>query len=351
MNKIDLHSYSICFNSAKQQLKSLLAEIDYSSLFVLMDENTMMHCLPIIADILPEQTRYIHIESGEIHKNLQTCEHIWNTLLEKGADRNSVLINLGGGVIGDMGGFCAATYMRGIRFIQVPTTLLSMVDASVGSKLGVDFQKAKNMIGLFQDPIAVIIDSFFLNTLPQAELRSGFAEVIKHALIRDIVLWKKLLLFNSMDEIDIWDEIIYKSVQIKQKIVVEDPREKGLRKILNFGHTIGHALESHFLDSSVPLLHGEAVAWGMYAEAALSEKHHDLSGAQLSQIQNYIHKIYSDKKPSSWPLDALLFFMRKDKKNVGQKISFSLLSEIGICTPDHFVEESNIEKVLQNIST
>ena len=351
MKKIEFQNYTIQFGEVANALRDMLSELSYSSIFILMDENTQAHCLSLLPLSINKEAKHIIISSGELNKNISTCESIWKQLLDQGADRQSVLINLGGGVIGDMGGFCASTFMRGIRFIQVPTTLLAQVDASVGSKLGVDFMQVKNIIGLFQNPIAVLIDATFLATLPDEQLRSGYAEVIKHALIKDNDLWKKLLEIGDLTQVSNWDDIIFGSVQIKQEVVEQDPLEKGLRKVLNFGHTIGHALESHFLDSSDPLLHGEAVAWGMYAEAALSEKHHDLSGAQLSQIQNYIHKIYSDKKPSSWPLDALLFFMRKDKKNVEQKISFSLLSEIGICTPDHFVEESNIEKVLQNIST
>ena len=199
MKKIDLHSYTIFFDKAADRLQSLLDELSYTSLFVLVDENTKRDCLPLLSDTLPEDTKYIEIESGELQKNIQTCERIWQSLLEQGADRHSILFNLGGGVIGDMGGFCAATYMRGIRFVQVPTTLLSQVDASVGSKLGVDFRQAKNMVGLFQDPFAVIIDPGFLKTLPLAELRSGYAEVIKHALIKDDALWRQLLKITSVE--------------------------------------------------------------------------------------------------------------------------------------------------------
>jgi len=200
MKKINLHSYTIFFEAAASCLHSLLSELSYTSLFVLVDENTKRDCLPKLSTVLPEDTKYIEIQSGELQKNIQTCQHIWQSLLEQGADRHSILINLGGGVIGDMGGFSAATYMRGIRFVQVPTTLLSQVDASVGSKLGVDFQQAKNMVGLFQDPFAVIIDPDFLKTLPLEELRSGYAEVIKHALIKDDSLWSQLLEINSANQ-------------------------------------------------------------------------------------------------------------------------------------------------------
>ena len=352
MRKIDLHSYSIYFNSVVEQLQNFLTETDYSSLFILVDEHTSKHCLPLLTDTLPDQTKYIQIESGEIHKNLQTCTQIWTALLEQGADRQSILINLGGGVIGDMGGFCAATFMRGIRFIQIPTTLLAMVDASVGSKLGVDFKNAKNMIGLFQDPMAVVIDHTFLNTLPIRELRSGFAEVIKHALVRDVVLWKKLLAVRSIESVDNWEDIIYSSVQIKKEVVEEDPREKSLRKILNFGHTIGHAMESHFLNTEDPLLHGEAVAWGMYAEAALSHQQKKIPIQVLKEIQEYIQMHFNHSYPQQLVLHDLLLdslhdlilLMQKDKKNINQQISISLLERLGHCTPDHMFSPQDLEK-------
>jgi len=349
MKKIDLHSYTIFFEDAASRLHSMLAELSYTSLFVLVDENTKRDCLPLLSAVLPQDTKYIEIQSGELQKNIQTCEQIWQSLLEQGADRHSILVNLGGGVIGDMGGFSSATYMRGIRFVQVPTTLLSQVDASVGSKLGVDFQQAKNMVGLFQDPFAVIIDPTFLQTLPLAELRSGYAEVIKHALIKDESLWRQLLEITSVEEVASWEDIIYRSVQIKQEVVAADPREKGLRKILNFGHTIGHALESHFLDTKYPLLHGEAVAWGMYAEAALSHQQDKISAAALKEIQEYIHLHYSLSQPQQWTLHDLILLMQKDKKNHNQKISISLLEGIGSCTPDHLFDSEELEKHLGDL--
>ena len=359
MRKIDLHSYTIYFDAVAKTLQDFLAKVDYSSLFVLVDEHTHADCLPLLQGVLPAQTKFIEIASGEIHKNLQTCEQIWTSLLEQGADRHSILINLGGGVIGDMGGFCASTFMRGIRFVQVPTTLLSMVDASVGSKLGVDFHGVKNIIGLFRDPIAVLIDPVFLKTLPQPELRSGFAEVVKHALIRDVVLWKKLLAIPSIETVDSWGDIIYRSVQIKQEVVEEDPREKGLRKILNFGHTIGHALESHFLQTSDPLLHGEAVAWGMYAEAALSHQHNSLPTQVLKEIQEYIHLHFSLSSNQQFAMHELISnsipdligWMQKDKKNINQKISVSLLERIGYCTPDHLFSADSLEAKLGDLLT
>ncbi len=347
MKRLDLHTYSIQFDGVQTALSKLLKETAYSSLFVLVDENTREHCLSLIKDTLPDNTKIIDIQSGEIHKTLDTCKIIWEALLNGGADRQSLLINLGGGVIGDMGGFCASTFMRGIRFVQIPTTLLSQVDASVGSKLGVDFQQVKNIIGLFQDPIAVLIDPTFLKTLPSAELRSGYAEVIKHALIYDAELWAQLQSIDQVATVGKWDALIYRSVQIKQEIVEQDRKEKSLRKILNFGHTIGHAIESYFLTTDTPLLHGEAIAWGMYAECILSQQLLGLSDQDVQSAHRYLEKIYADKKPVKWDTDALLKYMRQDKKNVNQKISFSLLDRLGHGVPDQFVEEEMLVSLFE----
>jgi len=349
MKNLDVHTYSIVFKDIQTSLINLIEGLEYSSIFVLVDENTRQHCLPLLQDEFPSSIKYIEIKSGELNKNLETCQFIWSSLLEQGADRQSVLINLGGGVIGDMGGFCASTFMRGIRFIQIPTTLLSQVDASVGSKLGVDFQGVKNIIGVFNDPIAVLIDSTFLQTLSQAELRSGYAEIIKHALINDAQLWEQLLPIDEVNHQIEWGDIIYRSVEIKQKIVEQDRSEKSLRKILNFGHTIGHAIESYFLNSNSPLLHGEAVAWGMFAECILSHQLMDLTEADMKNAQAYIEKIYGDKRPIRWDVDALIDYMRKDKKNVNQKISFSLLTKIGQSKPDQFVPETMLADLLRDL--
>jgi len=349
VKKINLHTYTIHFDSAGAPLAKVLDSTNYSSLFVLVDENTRAHCLPLLSGTLPKDTHIIEIPSGEVHKNLHTCQITWQALLEHGADRHSLLINLGGGVIGDMGGFCASTYMRGIRFLQIPTTLLAQVDASVGSKLGIDFQQVKNIIGLFQDPLAVIIDPVFLKTLPPMELRSGYAEIIKHALIYDAALWQTLQAIDDVLAVVDWSPIIYRSVEIKQAVVQADPKEQGLRKILNFGHTVGHALESHFLSTPQPLLHGEAVAWGMYAEAYLSQQQGSLSALDFDTIQHYIVKIYADCRPPDWPLQALLPYMRKDKKNKNHQISFSLLDSIGSCQPDQFMEERLLLKLLSEL--
>jgi len=252
----------------------------YSKVAILVDENTKRNCLPKLPQL--ENSIIIEVTSGEINKSISSCNYIWEQLSEHNFDRDSLLINLGGGVIGDMGGFAASTYKRGIDFIQVPTTLLAMVDASVGGKLGVDFNGLKNQIGLFNNPESVLIFPEFLETLPENQLKSGYAEVVKHALISDNNLWEKIISvpFNEMN----WGEIIETSINIKNKIVLSDPYEKGERKKLNFGHTFGHAVESYYLEKGTPILHGEAVLMGILLEVEMSL----VSQEQNNEIKNYI---------------------------------------------------------------
>ncbi|MCD8540568.1 MAG: 3-dehydroquinate synthase, partial [Leadbetterella sp.] len=253
-------------DSIEQLLPQYLEGKDYSALVVIADRNTRKDCYPRIKEVLPRHL-LITVQDGEEYKNLDTCINIWNKLTEAEFDRHALVINLGGGVIGDMGGFCAATYKRGIDFIQVPTTLLAQVDASVGGKLGIDFQGFKNHIGVFTQPRAVLIDTGFLTTLPERELRSGYAEVIKHCLIRDRKMWDKIRK-SELGDIPM-KELVSHSVETKKAIVTEDPTEKGLRKILNFGHTVGHAVETFHLTRE-RLLHGEAIAIGMICEAYIA---------------------------------------------------------------------------------
>jgi 3-dehydroquinate synthase len=301
---------------------------NYSNIAVLVDENTKNHCYPILQTLLPPH-RLIEIQSGEEQKHLQTCTKIWQLLTDAEFDRKSLLINLGGGVIGDMGGFCAATYKRGIDFVQVPTTLLSQVDASVGGKLGIDFGAFKNHIGVFQEPAKVLIDTIFLKTLPQRELRSGFAEVIKHCLIADQYAWEKLIKKDLADQD--WQEIVSHSVGIKYQIVMQDPKEKGLRKILNFGHTVGHAVEGFYLTCSQEekFLHGEAIAIGMIAEAWLARQKGFISEEDLVQISRYIVHIFGKTHIKESYFDAIVKNAFQDKKNEKGIILASLLEKIG----------------------
>ena len=304
----------------------------YSKIAILVDENTKRDCLPKIPQL--ENSIIIEIKSGEKHKNINTCNFIWKQLTAHNFDRNSLLINLGGGVIGDMGGFAASTYKRGISFIHIPTTLLAMVDASVGGKLGIDFQDFKNQIGLFNNPESILINPDFLETLPENQLKSGFAEVVKHALILDKNLWKEIISvpFNKLN----WRKIIENSINIKNKIVLSDPYEKGERKKLNFGHTFGHAVESYYLEKGIPILHGEAVLMGILLEVEISA----VSQEQNNEIKNYILSNFT--LPFTPKKSDLLPFLMNDKKNKVGKINFNLLTSIGSCSVDNLFSTNEL---------
>ena len=316
-------------NRIGEDLSAYVKHLGYSHLGVITDSNTIQKCYPLVRHLLPEGHSVFSFEAGEAHKNLEVCTSIWQWMTDEGFDRKAIIINLGGGVVGDMGGFCAATYKRGVRFINVPTTLLSQVDASVGGKLGVDFNGLKNHIGVFALPEAVFVADVFLETLPQGELRSGYAEVIKHGLIMDAGYFRKLKTDNWYAQE--WRPIIEKSVSIKRSVVEQDPKESGLRKILNFGHTIGHAFESYYLDSAKHLLHGEAIAVGMVAEAYLSHKKAGLPKGDMEEVFRFLLEVYGKFEFPETDVDALVALCLQDKKNEGKAINFSLLKEIGSC--------------------
>lgn len=329
MVTLQLEHYNIEIGPIGEAHFQWLTDQQFAGIAVLTDSNTAQHCRPLLeAGLSSFNPTYIEVPAGEQHKTIETSQYIWEQLFQAGAGRNWCVLNLGGGVIGDMGGFCAGTFKRGIDFIQIPTTLLSQVDASVGGKLGIDFFGVKNSVGLFRDPRAVWADPRFFQTLSDRELRSGFAEIIKHALIADAQQWKELQSITSLVNVD-WTEWVARSVAIKQQIVAEDPMEKGLRKALNFGHTIGHALESYFLETDQPLLHGEAIAIGMICEAWLSAKVLGLSTAELEQITNYFLNLYGHQTIPMNESETLLATMRQDKKNEDSRINFSLLPGIG----------------------
>lgn len=334
--------HSISVGSLKPTCHIFFEKKTFSKIAILVDRNTERDCLPILLDGLGKvQPHVISIQSGEIFKNIDTCQLIWKKMLEFQLDRKSLLINLGGGVIGDMGGFCAATFKRGISFVQIPTTLLSMVDASVGGKLGIDLGGIKNSIGVFRDPEEVWIDPFFLNTLHIREIRSGFAEMIKHALIADVAQWESLKNAIDIKELE-WSNWIERSVEVKKRVVKEDPYEKGLRKILNFGHTIGHAVESLFLESEKPLLHGEAIAVGMICETYLSHKICGLSKNALLEICEFILHHFGHHPIAEKNFSELINLMGNDKKNEGDRINFALLKESGKAVFDIFVDKDDI---------
>ncbi|MFN0214335.1 MAG: 3-dehydroquinate synthase [Saprospiraceae bacterium] len=296
----------------------------YSQIFVLADENTRRHCLPYFLEKtgLSEKVILTEIHSGEAEKNLATCEKIWQSMFASKIDRKALVVNLGGGVIGDMGGFCAATWKRGVDFVHVPTTLLSMTDAAIGGKTGIDFQGIKNVIGVFQQPAAVFVDPLFLQTLPDRELRSGYAEVIKHVLISDRRLSEGLTSSEALSKLN-WLDILEKSIAVKVRVVQEDPLEKGLRMLLNFGHSIGHALESWFLESDAPLTHGEAIYIGMICESGFVQNGRKLQDEVLALGAN----IYPPKNIDPVIIPRIWELMLQDKKNSSGTVRMAVPDE------------------------
>lgn len=341
---IQCKDYSIHVNDSTA-LNRIINEVNPSSVFVIIDENTEKHCLYKLVELVERNVDTILIKSGEEQKTIDTCKHVWQQLVSKGADRSSLILNLGGGVIGDLGGFCASTYMRGIKFIQIPTTLLSQVDASVGGKLGVDFNQLKNMVGLFTNPVAVVIFTDFLDTLPYKELLSGFAELLKHGLIADQKIWKQLSSVDDIKDLD-FEEIVFESVMIKKKVTEQDPFEKGLRKILNFGHTVGHAVETLSFKTDQPLLHGEAIAIGMVIESYCAMKLGTLDVNAYDEIKSQIKRLYGNKHKSLPELHQLIQIMNHDKKNQNNQIMYSLLDGIGKGNYNQVVPEEYLNNAL-----
>lgn len=348
VTSITVSDYQIYMGNIEQALLSFLATHRYSQYFILVDENTQQHCLPRIRHLhsVLQSASIITIQSGEQHKNIATTAQIWQQLLQNNADRQALLINLGGGVIGDMGGFAAATYKRGIDFVQIPTTLLSQVDASVGGKLGIDFGDIKNSIGSFTNPKAVFVDTHFLKTLPFRQLRNGFAEIIKHALIADAQYWQQILALDNLLTAN-WTDLVLTSLHIKKQIVEQDPKEQNIRKILNFGHTVGHAIESYSLTKDAhPLLHGEAVALGMIAELSLSVEAGLLPADLAVPIIEWLAITFGTYKIPINALDTLLVLMLNDKKNANGAINFALIDQIGHAVFDKSVDVAIIRRVL-----
>ncbi|MFT7252175.1 MAG: 3-dehydroquinate synthase [Flavobacterium sp.] len=333
MQTIKSNTYSVFFNEdGYSYLLSILKPAVYSKIFVLVDENTSQYCLPtFLANLATEvEIEIIEIENGEEHKNIETCLQLWHSLTESGGDRKSILINLGGGVVTDLGGFVACTFKRGIDFVNVPTTLLSMVDASIGGKNGVDLGQLKNQIGIIREPKAVVVISSFLETLPQLEMRSGLAEMLKHGLIYDINYWNKFKDLTALNTEDL-ESLIHQSIQIKNTIVSEDLTENGIRKSLNFGHTLGHAIESYFLEneSKTKLLHGEAVAVGMILESRISMEKGLLSKGEYQEIKFIIKDIFNTISFDKNDIEKIIELLIYDKKNEFGKIQFALLDGIG----------------------
>ena len=316
MNSIPSTSYSIHFNDrCYKELNTYLETSNFSKIFILVDSNTHLHCLPkFLANIHVEMAlEIIEMEAGEINKTLDTCTQIWHSLSDLDGDRKSLIINLGGGVVTDLGGFVASTFKRGVSFVNVPTSLLAMVDASVGGKTGVDLGTIKNQIGVINFSDMVLVDPSFLETLPKEEMRSGLAEMLKHGLIKNADYWNRLCDLKELNISDL-EGLIHESITLKNEVVKRDPNEQGERKQLNYGHTLGHAIESYCLDNDnlKTLLHGEAIAAGMIMEGYLSHKTCGLSEAELLQIKNTFKAIYGS-----------VDFSKNDKSSIIELLSFS----------------------------
>jgi len=335
--------------NAYKLLLKFLENGNISSVVVLCDTNTKEYCLPVFCNEIKAEINslnLIEIEFGENNKNILTCQFIWSELLRYGCDRNSLLINLGGGVVTDIGGFTASVYKRGIRFINIPTTLLSMADASLGGKTGIDFKDLKNVIGSFSHPAMTIIDIQYLQTLQDRQLKSGFAEMLKHGLIGSTNHWDKLINYgyNSINY-----NLIKETIDIKKCIVEKDPYEKGCRKLLNFGHTVGHGIESYALkNDSHPLTHGESIALGMIVESYIAEKLGLLSAANFNTIENGISKFFSNIKLKLISIETIIEFIRNDKKNKCNKLYFVLPLKIGEAKYDILTDIELLSDSLQH---
>ncbi|MFH4969049.1 3-dehydroquinate synthase [Gaetbulibacter sp. M240] len=330
-----------CYTAVNKHLK----DNNFSKIFILVDENTHEHCLPLFLSKLETEVaiEIIEIESGEIHKTIETCAGVWNALSELDADRKSLLINIGGGVITDLGGFVACTFKRGIAYINVPTSLLAMVDASVGGKTGVDLGHLKNQIGVISNPDLVLIDTLFLKTLPKNQMRSGLAEMLKHGLITGTSYWNKFEDLSKLS-LDDLDTLIHESVQIKRDVVNVDPYENGLRKTLNFGHTLGHAIESYYLNDSnkETLLHGEAIVIGMILAAYLSNKLTGFPEDDMLEVKKRLLNYYGKVSIPESDYQPIMELLKYDKKNTHGHINFVLLESIGSCKLDCQVSEDLI---------
>jgi len=352
MQTITANNYSVFFNSnGYETLAKMLKPTYYSKIFILVDENTSQYCLPHLLNNLSTEIEIeiIELEVGEIHKNIATCTEVWAALSELGGDRKSILLNLGGGVISDLGGFVACTFKRGIDFINIPTTLLSMVDASIGGKNGVDLGNLKNQIGIIREPKAVIVDTQFLNTLPQNEMRSGLAEMLKHGLIFDKEYWNKFKNLKSLHTNDL-NQLIHQSIQIKNSIVSEDLTENGIRKALNFGHTLGHAIESYFLENETKtiLLHGEAIAIGMILESYISREKDLITNEEYQEIKYIINDIFDTVNFTQNDIEKIIGLLIFDKKNEFGKVQFALLNGIGNVKINQESDNSLIYKAFED---
>jgi 3-dehydroquinate synthase len=348
MKKIKKERGSVfCGAKAWEKFRAVLQQQKPTKIFVLVDQNTKIHCLPHLKNQFPKTTSFqtLEIAAGEHHKTIATCTKVWEQLSARGADRASLLINLGGGVVTDLGGFVASTFKRGIEFINIPTSLLAMVDASVGGKNGVDLGHLKNQVGVIRNPLAVFVFVEFLETLPKAEITSGYAEMLKHGLIASEAYWNSLQDFDVTEPVST-ENFIWESIEIKNNVVSKDPTEKNLRKTLNYGHTLGHAIESYCLEHSEKntLLHGEAIAIGMVLANYISSEIVGFPKEKLHLTTARILSIYKRFDFTEKDIDEIIQLLRFDKKNTNGNVNFVLLEDFNKYLIDQQVSNELIRK-------
>ena len=328
-------------------LAKAIDECQPDRLMVLTDETTQQLCWPVVKDFdCLRQAQQIVIKAGDDHKTLESLAHVWQEMQRHGASRHSLLVCLGGGMVTDLGGFAASTFKRGLHLINIPTTLLAMVDASVGGKTGINFGGLKNEVGVFRNASAVILDTTFLQTLDRENILSGYAEMLKHGLINNQEMLDELIAFDvEQPDLKQLGRMVADSVKVKQRIVLEDPTEKGLRKALNLGHTVGHAFESLALRRQ-PVLHGYAVAWGVVCELYLSFMKCGFPAKLLRQVSNFILEHYGRMNITCDDYPTLLELMTHDKKNVAGQINFTLLGSVGELKLNQTATKAEIEEAL-----
>lgn len=350
MKPIIAHNYAVNFNTdAYKKLNIFIVENVVSKIFILSDSNTQKLCLPKLKEHLKtdKEIVYLDIPTGEKNKTIEQSTILWQKLCDLKADRFSLLINLGGGIVTDLGGFVAATLKRGIRFINIPTTLLGMVDAAIGGKTGVNLGVLKNQVGCFANPEMLIIDTFYLETLTGRELKSGMAEIIKYGLSYDSDIFSKVKNTPNVDHA-ILEDLIYRSIAIKNEVVLNDPTEKNIRKVLNFGHSLGHAIESYFLDHKEKpnLTHGESIAIGMVAACYLSHHYCSFDLKEALVVKNFIHNYFGKVTLDKTDYPALLELLKHDKKAQQDVVKFVLITKIGHYKLDCVVSDVLIKEAL-----
>ncbi len=336
----------ICFTqNLGADVDALIDALQPDRLFVLTDHTTRERCLPRLVSQSRHAAAAVNISIGatDTHKTLESLSHVWTCLCEGKATRHSLLLNLGGGMVTDLGGFAAATFKRGIAFVNIPTTLLAMVDAAVGGKTGINFHGLKNEIGCFREAEAVVVDTEMLRSLDMPNLRSGYAEMLKHALLEGGEMWADHLRFDlARPDLSRLQQLVAQSIHTKQRIVAADPHEKGLRKALNLGHTAGHAFESLAMEQQRPVLHGYAVAWGLVCELYLSALHAGFPTQEMHQTVRFVREHFGLPAISCRDYERLYALMQHDKKNVGENINFTLLAHLGEVRLDQHVSRQEV---------